>query len=77
VRLAEKGRGRALRATWLASNASVLAYMDVDLATDLDALLPLIAPLVSGHSDLAIGSRLARGSQVVRAQAELISRFTT
>jgi putative flippase GtrA len=75
VRLAEKGRGRALRATWLASNASVLAYMDVDLATDLDALLPLIAPLVSGHSDLAIGSRLARGSQVVRGpKRELISR---
>ena len=49
--------------------------MDVDLSTDLAALLPLIAPLLSGHSDLAIGSRLARGSNVVRSvKRELISR---
>ena len=61
VRLEQKGRGRALRAVWSASDADVLAYMDVDLSTDLDALLPLVAPLLSGHSDLAIGSRLARG----------------
>lgn len=70
-----KGRGRALRAVWSASDATVLAYMDVDLSTDLAALLPLVAPLISGHSDLAIGSRLARGSQVVRGpKRELISR---
>ena len=66
VHLAEKGRGRALRAVWSASDAPVLAYMDVDLSTDLAALLPLVAPLLSGHSDLAIGTRLARGSRVVR-----------
>ena len=70
-----KGRGRALRAVWSASDATVLAYMDVDLSTDLAALLPLVAPLISGHSDLAIGSRLARGSQVVRGpKREIISR---
>ncbi len=63
MRLDLKGRGR------------VLAYMDVDLSTDLAALLPLVAPLLSGHSDLAIGTRLARGSRVVRgARRELISR---
>ena len=61
VRMAEPGRGRALRAIWSQSDAEVLAYMDVDLSTDLNALLPLVAPLVSGHSDLAIGTRLARG----------------
>jgi hypothetical protein len=49
--------------------------MDVDLSTGLDALLPLIAPLASGHSELAIGTRLARGSRVVRGpKRELISR---
>jgi putative flippase GtrA len=75
VRLEQKGRGRALRAVWSASNAGVLAYMDVDLSTDLNALLPLVAPLISGHSDIAIGSRLARGSRVVRgAKREFISR---
>lgn len=75
LHLAQKGRGRALRAAWSHSRARVLAYMDVDLSTDLDALLPLVAPLLSGHSDLAIGSRLARGSRVVRGpKRELISR---
>ncbi|WP_422741505.1 glycosyltransferase [Micromonospora sp. WMMD754] len=75
VHLAEKGRGRALRAAWSASPAPVLAYMDVDLSTDLAALLPLVAPLISGHSDLAIGTRLARTSRVVRgAKREVISR---
>ena len=74
-RLEQKGRGRALAATWLASDAQVLAYMDVDLSTDLDALLPLVAPLISGHSHLAIGSRLARGARVVRGpKREAISR---
>ncbi|MGV1048144.1 MAG: glycosyltransferase [Solirubrobacterales bacterium] len=75
VRLTEKGRGRALRRVWSTSDAEVVAYMDVDLSTDLAALLPLVAPLVSGHSDLAIGSRLANGSRVVRGpKRELISR---
>jgi putative flippase GtrA len=69
------GRGRALRAIWSESDAEVLAYMDVDLSTDLNALMPLVAPLLSGHSDLAIGTRLARGSRVIRGpKRELISR---
>ncbi|MGW5848028.1 glycosyltransferase [Streptomyces sp. NPDC055254] len=75
VRLEEKGRGRALRSVWSSSDAPVLAYMDVDLSTDLNALLPLVAPLISGHSDLAIGTRLARSSRVVRgAKREFVSR---
>jgi glycosyltransferase involved in cell wall biosynthesis len=75
VYLAQKGRGRALRSTWLNSDAAILAYMDVDLSTDLAAVLPLVAPLLSGHSDLAIGSRLKRGSRVVRGpKREFISR---
>jgi putative flippase GtrA len=75
VRLTEKGRGRALHWVWSHSPAPVLAYMDVDLSTDLAALLPLVAPLISGHSDVAIGTRLARGSRVVRGfKREAISR---
>jgi glycosyltransferase involved in cell wall biosynthesis len=74
-RLEQKGRGRALRAAWSASRARVVCYMDVDLSTDLRGLLPLVAPLVSGHSDLAIGTRLAHGSRVVRGpKREFISR---
>ncbi|GGC98662.1 sugar translocase [Tersicoccus solisilvae] len=75
VHLEEKGRGRALRRVWSDSPSPVLAYMDVDLSTDLAALGPLVAPLISGHSDVAIGTRLARGSRVVRgAKREFISR---
>jgi putative flippase GtrA len=49
--------------------------MDVDLSTDLAAVLPLVAPLLSGHSDMAIGTRLAQGSRVVRGtKREVISR---
>ncbi len=75
VHLDLKGRGRALNTVWLASDAEVLAYMDVDLSTDLNALLPLVAPLVSGHSDVAIGSRLDKSSRVRRGtKREVISR---
>jgi putative flippase GtrA len=75
IRLDVKGRGRALNAVWSSSDARVLAYVDVDLSTDLAALLPLVAPLLSGHSDLAIGTRLARGARVVRGRKrEVISR---
>ncbi len=75
LRLERKGRGLALREAWSRSDARVVSYMDVDLSTDLRGLLPLVAPLLSGHSDVAIGSRLARGAEVVRGpKRELISR---
>ncbi len=75
MRLEEKGRGRALRAAWRDSGARVVAYMDVDLSSDLRGLLPLLAPLLSGHSEIAIGSRLAPGARVTRgAKREFISR---
>ena len=75
VHLSRKGRGRALKAVWSTSQAPVVAYMDVDLSTSLEALLPLVAPLLSGHADVAIGSRLATGARVVRgAKREFISR---
>ena len=75
IRLSEKGKGRAVRAAWSASRSEVVAYMDADLSTDLDGLLPLIAPLLSGHSHVAIGSRIAPGARVLRgAKREAISR---
>ena len=75
LHLDEKGRGRALKQAWLDSEADVVAYVDADLSTDLRALPPLVAPLFSGHSDVAIGTRLSTGSRVVRgARRELVSR---
>src|SRR5665213_3481698 len=75
MHLDEKGRGLALKRAWQASTATVVAYVDVDLSTDLRGLPPLVAPLLSGHSDLAIGTRLAASSRVTRGgKREFISR---
>ena len=75
LRLERRGRGRALKAAWLASDADIVAYMDVDLSTTLQSFLPLVAPLATGHGDLAIGSRLVRGAVVTRQwKREAISR---
>jgi glycosyltransferase involved in cell wall biosynthesis len=71
----QKGRGRALRRAWGSSRAAVVCYMDVDLSTGLEGLLPLVSPLMTGHSMIAIGSRLARGAKVKRQwKREIISR---
>jgi putative flippase GtrA len=75
LHLHRKGRGHALRTAWMCSDADVVVYMDVDLSTGLDALLPLVIPLINGHSDVAIGSRLAPGARTVRSsRREVISR---
>ena len=75
LHLEEKGRGRALKAAWLASEADIVSYMDVDLSTNLSSFMPLIAPLATGHSEVAIGSRLSKGAVVTRQwKREVISR---
>ena len=75
LRLDRKGRGLALRAAWSASDADVVSYMDVDLSTNLESFLPLVAPLMSGHSEVAIGTRLAHHAHVRRRlEREILSR---
>jgi len=75
LRLERKGRGLALRTAWLESAADVLSYMDVDLSTNLESFLPLVAPILSGHSELAIGTRLAHSAHVRRrVKREVLSR---
>lgn len=75
LHLDRKGRGLALRTAWGFSDADIVVYMDVDLSTGLDALIPLVAPLTNGHSDISIGSRLAAGARTVRGpKREVISR---
>ncbi len=75
LRIPRKGRGRALRAAWLASRADVVAYMDVDLSTDLAALPPLVAPLLDGRCHVATGTRLHPSSRIERSiKRELLSR---
>ncbi len=64
------GRGIALRHTWLNSTSDFLVYMDADLATSLDSLIPMLS-LLESHCDVAIGSRYVPGARVKRT----ISRF--
>ena len=64
LRLEQPGRGRALRKAWLESDAEIVCYMDVDLSTNLEALPPLIDAIANEGYDVAVGSRLMRGSKV-------------
>jgi glycosyltransferase involved in cell wall biosynthesis len=75
VHIPEKGRGRALKKVWLESDAQLLAYMDIDLSTDLACFPPLVEAVARQGYDLAVGSRLARGARTRRSlKREVISR---
>ncbi len=75
IRIPEKGRGRALKTAWLSSQARALAYMDVDLSTDILQTHELLRPILDGEVDLSFGSRLMAQSQVKRCpKREFISR---
>ena len=75
VHLDHAGRGVALRESWLRSDAKVVAYMDISLSTDLEALPELLGPLLAGHADVAVGTRLVPEAEVRRSlERELISR---
>lgn len=76
LRLEQRGRGRALKRAWLASDADIRCYMDVDLSTDIKALPELIGAIANDGYDVAIGSRLSKGSQVVgrKLSREITSR---
>lgn len=75
ARIARKGRGNALKAMWGRSPARAQMYMDVDLSTDITLTRPLLATVLTGEADVAIGSRLLDDSAVTRSiRRELISR---
>lgn len=75
IRIPEKGRGRALKTAWLSSQARALAYMDVDLSTDILQIPELLQPILDGEADISFGSRLMAQSQVKRCpKREFISR---
>jgi len=70
----EKGRGRALRQAFLASDAARLGYMDADLSTHLAALPEALRRLDAG-AQVVIGSRLLPGSHIRRRlRREVLSR---
>lgn len=65
VYLSERGRGRALKYAWSESNCDVMVYMDVDLSTNLNALITLVDSIYVDNFDLCVGSRLSQESKVV------------
>ncbi len=75
VQMDQMGRGRALRESWRRSEARVVAYMDISPSADLEALPELLGPLLAGHADVAVGTRLVPAAEVSRSLGrELISR---
>lgn len=75
LHIPQKGRGRALRKAWLESEADAMCYMDIDLSTDLAALLPLARAVLEEGYDVATGSRMTHGSKITRSlKREITSR---
>lgn len=54
-----------MKQAFLQGQASILSYMDVDLATGLEAFPQLLQALEEGY-DIAIGSRYLAGSRIRR-----------
>src|SRR5207245_9757172 len=67
VRIERKGRGFALKQTWLASPMDIVSYMDVDLSTGLEAFPSLIGAICEEGYDVAVGSRLETRSRITRS----------
>jgi glycosyltransferase involved in cell wall biosynthesis len=66
------GRGAALRNAFKQSQGEVLVYMDLDLATDLKHLKPLVDAVESEGYEFATGSRMLPESQVQRSNTRNI-----
>lgn len=64
IKLPEKGVGLALRTSWTESKADYVGYMDLDIATDLKALLIVVDELEKG-TKIVNGSRLLKESEVI------------
>ncbi|MGD0644953.1 MAG: dolichyl-phosphate beta-glucosyltransferase [Candidatus Bathyarchaeia archaeon] len=70
------GRGAALNNAFRQCNGEVLVYMDLDLATDLKSLKPLIDAITVEGYDLSTGSRMLPESKVERALRRSLSSKT-
>ena len=67
IHLPRKGRGRALRKAWLESDADAACFMDIDVSTHLDGLLPLARAVLEEGYDVSTGSRMTKGSKIERS----------
>lgn len=64
-----KGRGNAIKTSWLESDADILTYMDIDLSTDIKDLKKLINSCE--NYDLVIGCRYCKESNINRNKFRL------
>jgi len=70
----EKGKGSAIKRTWLAYNYTIYSFMDEDLSADLEYFPQLIDKIKNGY-DMAIGSRYIPGAESKRnLKRRIISR---
>ncbi|AEA47796.1 flippase-like domain-containing protein [Archaeoglobus veneficus] len=60
------GKGGAILRAFEAAKGSIVAFVDVDLSTDLKHLKELIDAIAVEGYDIAIGSRLTKGSKAER-----------
>jgi glycosyltransferase involved in cell wall biosynthesis len=65
IRVPEKGVGLALKTSWASSDADIVGYMDLDLATDLNHFIQAYNALATEGFDLVYGTRLHKGSKVI------------
>lgn len=65
VKVPEKGVGLALKTSWSQSQADIVGYMDLDLATDLKHFIQAYNALATEGFDLVYGTRLHKKSRVV------------
>ena len=64
IRLEKKGVGLALKTVWSSSQADIVGYMDLDLATDIGHIRDVIKAFENDDCDILYGSRLHKDSQV-------------
>lgn len=77
LKLAEKGKGRAVRAGWAQEKGGILAFMDADLSSDIGAFKALVDAIANGSADLSIGNRLGKNSKIVSTKKfrKIVSRI--
>ncbi len=66
------GRGKALNRAFKSSKGDIVAYIDVDLATDLKHLEELVISIRDGY-DISTGSRMLKDSDVERSFTRLVA----
>ena len=74
VKVPRRGVGLALKYSWSRSNADIVGYMDLDLATDLPHFLEVYKAIAEQDYDIVYGTRLHKNSKVINLLPKLAGR---